>query len=213
MCTCHKSHLLSVKGEGLWWSVTTVTRGRRVEHRLTLPWRRSLCWIEKKISKLRNRLLLTTGQPANEWKRANNESLGHVLVFRRSVLPVQHRPNICAPCLCCRVGPRRLHARTRSSAADSARCPLRRLAAHRQRRRTALVLPLLGAGGPPKVSGRNVMWCVKRGIIHKRAWMIEDNDIVFVTCHVRRLCVYFWNDKQCLYYLIERSQLCILCAL
>lgn len=79
---------------------------------------------------------------------------------RCQLLPIrQQRCSLTAAPLLSR---RLLHAGARScSAAEPAGSPLHRPAAHRQRRRTAPVLPLLGARRPAKVRGReSICVCV-----------------------------------------------------
>lgn len=97
-------------------------------------------------------------------KILNDERRDHrSLPARRclQLLPLRRRRRavIAARCLFCR---RTLHAGAgRCSAAKPAGSPLHRAATHRQRRRTAPVLPLLGARKSAKVSvkqsGRNVI--------------------------------------------------------
>ena len=91
----------------------------------------------------------TNTQPALDNERRHRRHLP--ARRRRQLLPLRQRcVVIAAPCLCCRP----LHARAGScSAAEPAGSPLHRPPAHRQRRRTAPVLPLLGARRPAKVSG------------------------------------------------------------
>lgn len=93
----------------------------------------------------------------NERRRRRHLPAGR----RPRLLPVrQRRPAlIAAPSLRCR----NVHARAGcSSAAEPAGCPLQRAPAHRQRRRTAPVLPLLGARRPAEVSEGRWWWSGRR---------------------------------------------------
>lgn len=90
----------------------------------------------------------------DEWN-SQNAYASHLPVSRRCFVLVQQRASDSAPSLYFRRSPRGGHAGTRGDSSVTTRCPLHRPAAHRQRRRTALVLPLLGAWQSAEVSARH----------------------------------------------------------
>lgn len=104
------------------------------------------------------RAAIASGVPQQQQQQRQHERRHrrHLPAGRRpQLLPVRQRPALIAAAarLCCR---NLLHARAGSSAsAEPAGSPLQRAAAHGQRRRTAPVLPLLGARRPAEVSGRD----------------------------------------------------------
>lgn len=108
----------------------------------------------------------------NEASRRHERAVGRHLPAgrRRQLLPLRQRHLvIAAP----RLRFRSLNARAGSrSAAEPAGSPLQRPAAHRQRRRTAPVLPLLGAQQPAKVSGEP-RWDPPPGRCHVRLSVSE----------------------------------------
>lgn len=101
----------------------------------------------------RSRAALAT----NSRENPHNERSALLLAVRCHRLHVQRWLAVSAPRLCCRKDPRCQDARPWRGPAESAGCPLLGLTALRKRRRTAPVLPLLGARGPTKVSKRKAL--------------------------------------------------------